>query len=67
MNLITTENAAEKALNWAAETLDEKTHAGEPRQNAVNDVLITVARVWGPDSAHAVERALDIHFKMPRV
>ncbi len=63
---VTVDDPTEKALIWATERLDERNCKHEPRQHAVNDVLITVARVWGPESAHAVERTLDIHFEMPR-
>jgi hypothetical protein len=59
------ETITDKAVTWASTSLEDLEGTGKPRQEAVNDVLVTVARVWGPDCAHDVELALHIHFRMP--
>lgn len=58
--------ANEHAIAWAELALGQLVDGGCSRQVAVNQVLVTVAREWGPDQAHHVEQALNIHFVMPR-
>jgi hypothetical protein len=61
------DTATDKAVTWASTSLEDLEGTGTPHQEAVNDVLVTVARVWGPECAHEVEHALHIQFQMPHL
>jgi hypothetical protein len=65
-NFVSPAVANEHAISWAELALEQLVDDGYSRQTAINEVLVTVAREWGPDQARSVEQALDIRFVMPR-
>jgi hypothetical protein len=55
----------QKALLWVKVALKDLLDEGRDRQEAVNEVLVTCARIFGPETANFAEESLGIHFVIP--
>jgi hypothetical protein len=56
----------EKAVRWVKMAIQDFLDEGRDRQEAVNEVLITCARIFGPETANYAEQNLGIKFVIPR-
>jgi hypothetical protein len=56
----------EEAVRWVRIALQDFMDEGRDRQEAVNEVLISCTRVFGPQKAHAAESELGIKFRITR-
>jgi hypothetical protein len=55
----------QKAAEWAKLAVEDSLRQGHDRQTAVNEILVLCARLFGGDTANAVEKQLGIRFVIP--
>jgi hypothetical protein len=51
------------AVGWASMALLVLLHNGRPPQQAINEVLLSVATEWGPECTRVVEGAIQAQFR----
>jgi hypothetical protein len=56
----------QKAAEWAELALEDLLDQGHDRQTAANEILVLCARLFGGDTANAVEKQLGIRFVISR-